>query len=91
MVVSAVSPRVPIHWMTIVVVGSRNQVRNSVVGWKANSSSGFGAGACAGTRLAARPANAEPRNARREAELNMAVAGKAGECGRREQQNKCNG
>ncbi len=35
MVVSAVSPRVPIHWMTIVVVGSRNQVRKSVFGTKA--------------------------------------------------------
>ena len=30
--VSRISPRVPIHWMVMVVVGSRCQVRNSVVG-----------------------------------------------------------
>ena len=37
-VVSGVSPRVPIHCTTIVVVGSRCQVRNRVWGWNLGNS-----------------------------------------------------
>src|ERR1700682_6480667 len=68
--VSAVSPMAPIHCTVIVVVGSRCQVRNSVVGWKAGSSWAFST-ALAGvsaprSRPDTSPAIEAPRNMRRE-------------------------
>src|SRR5688572_18904359 len=75
MLVSAVSPCTPIHWIVIVVVGSCCQVRNRVLGWKAASSKERfgGAGSAPYACEAASPNNEEPKKARREAL--MAVAG----------------
>src|SRR5262249_35950459 len=71
--VSGVSPAVPTHWTVMVVVGSRCQVRNSVSGRNGGSSPAdfktAAAGSSApGSRPAASPASAVPRNARREGE-----------------------
>src|SRR5205085_1151859 len=74
--VSAVSPRVPTHCTVMVVVGSRCQVRNSVLGWNAGSSVSFAAsatGSAPNSRGEASVASEAPRNARRDG-VNMGQA-----------------
>src|SRR4051812_46315227 len=72
MVVSAVSPRTPTHWTSIVVVGSVCQVRNNVAGWNGASSRATFGGVSPKSGYEARPATEAPRNRRREGE-NMGV------------------
>ena len=76
MVVSEVSPTVPTHWIVIVVVGSRCQVRKSVAGWNAASSNALGISSASGLSAPsmgaeANPANEAPKNARRDGENNI--------------------